>query len=204
MSRKAGEDGIFWEWRTFGTITDRARRTLARCERRGSGEVVNEDLYFISALTEQNVKLRHGSDQLKLKPLLVRLDDGLELYEESPRWIWPLPAPPEGVAAAAGLLGISLEASEPWNVDRLRAAFKIRGSGVITSVTVRKRRTQYLVGEGWAEIAELEFPAGAVTSLGLQSHNLNETRRLRDMLDPDRGLTPMNYVEACRTWGSAE
>lgn len=198
MSEKTSEEGLFWEWRTFGTIPERVTRTLTRCEVRAA-DVVNDDLYFISTLTDQNVKLRHGADQLKLKPLIVRLDDGLELYEESMRWIWPLPAPPEGVSAAASLLGLSLEVSEAWSAERIRAAFRIRG-GIIATVAVKKRRSQYVLGDGWAELADLEFPGGVVRSLGLQSRSLAETRRMRDLLDPERSLPPINYVDACRRW----
>jgi hypothetical protein len=199
VSAKPSEAGLFWEWRTFGTIPDRIVRALSRCEVRGRAGIENEDLYFVSGLTEQNVKLRTGASVFKLKPLLVGLEDGLELYEESDRWIWEMPVAPEGVAAAASLLGVSLETSEPWSADRIRAAFKVRG-GVISTILVRKKRTQYVYGGGWAEMAELEFPGGAVRTLGLQSRSLGETRRMRDMLDADRTLVPMNYVAACRKY----
>lgn len=201
MSAKPTEEGLFWEWRTFGALPDRVARTLARCEVRGAPDMVNEDLYFVSRLTGQNVKLRKHVDQLKLKPLLARLDDGVELYEESARWTYQLPAPPGAVAAAAAFLGLGLEASEPWSAERLRAAFKVRG-GVVQAVAVRKRRTQYSLGGGWAELADLDFPSVSVRTLGLQSPSLAETRRMRDLLDPDRSLAAVNYVEACRRWGA--
>ena len=70
---------------------------VAAHEVRGAPDLENEDLYFVSSLTEQNVKLRADGSLLKLKPLYARLDDGLELYEETSRLLFPMPASPEAV-----------------------------------------------------------------------------------------------------------
>jgi len=156
-----------------------------------------EDEYFVSSLTDQNVKLRF--DQLKLKPLLARLDDGLELYEESARLLFDLPSGEEDLVRAAGLLGVSIDAgASNSREDVIRL---LSDASPVRFVRVRKRRTQYALGNGWAELAEIWFPRASVWSLGVQSSRIDETRDLRRRLDPEHALEPIGYVEACRRWG---
>jgi hypothetical protein len=197
MTAKPTEEGWFWEWRTFGEIPPRVVDRLARYEVRGEPGTAGRDFYFVSDVTDQNVKLR-GRELLKLKPLLARLADGVELYEETARLNFALPAPPDAVGMAGSLLGVEVEAGAPLNWFELKAA--LMAAPGVRFVPVRKRRTQYVVGGGWAELAELEFPGGTVRSLGVQSGSISETRRLRDQLDPAGELEPLNYVGACRRW----
>jgi hypothetical protein len=198
MTAKRTEEGWFWEWRVFGELPDSLLDRVRQFEERGIGNGTGEDFYFVSELTDQNVKLR-GDDVLKLKPLLVRLEDGVELYEETSRLTYELPAPAEAVEKAGHLLGVALEPSAAMDSFAVRSAFARVSS--VRFVPVKKQRTQYTVGDGWVEVAELEFPSATVRSLGVQSPSLAETRRLRDLLDPARALRPLNYVEACRRWG---
>lgn len=197
MSGKPTEEGWFWEWRTFGAIPERVVERLERYDVRGERNVENDDLYFVSSLTEQNVKLRGDGALLKLKPLLVRLADGLELYEETERLLFAMPAQPRAVAMAAGLLGVT--ATVDAHVDSVELA-ALLALPEVRSVRARKRRTQYSVGDGWVELADVEFPRETVRSLGVQSRALDETRRIRELLDPNGELAPVNYVEACRRW----
>lgn len=194
MTTKPGEEGWFWEWRTFGDLPERLVGAVEAYDLRGEPGVEGEDLYLISDATDQNVKLRGAA--LKLKPLLARLGDGLELYEESARLVFELPATPDAIAKAASLLGVHVAAGSALGRDELLALI---GPDVL-QLSVRKRRTQYTVGDGWVELADLEFPAARVRSLGIQSSSLAETRRIRDLLDPGCSLAPMSYVEACRRW----
>jgi hypothetical protein len=197
VSRKPTEEGWFWEWRTFGQIPEPIAARVAAYELRGEPAMENEDLYLISTLTDQNVKLRGSGGQLKLKPLLVRLDGGFELYEETERLVFPMPAPPDAIRMAAGLLGIAVETAAPLGLDALLDRLAA-GAPEVTAVRVRKLRTQYAAGDGWIELAELEFPGARVRSLGIQSRRLELTRALRDEVDPDRVLEPLGYVAACR------
>jgi hypothetical protein len=200
VSRKPSEEGWFWEWRAFGDVPEEVAARVAAREVRGAPGVENEDLYLISALTDQNVKLREDGGQLKLKPMLARLDDGFELYEETERLVFPMPAAPGAVRMACGLLGVAFEAARPLALDELLGRLAAEAPEV-TAVRVRKRRTQYAAGDGWIELAELEFPRAAVRTLGIQSPRLDLTRALRDEVDPDRALEPLGYVAACRRWG---
>jgi hypothetical protein len=199
MSRKPTEEGWFWEFRAFGDVPAAIAERVAAYERRGAAAVENDDLYFVSSLTDQNVKLRTDSGLLKLKPLLVRLDEGFELYEESERLVFPMPAPPDAVRMAGGLLGVALDARAAVDRDALVAALEAHAPA-IRGVRVRKRRTQYSTGDAWIELAELAFPAASMRSLGIQSASLDAVRALRDALDPARALAPAGYVEACRRW----
>jgi hypothetical protein len=195
MASKPAEEGWFWEWRTFGEPPDSVVRVVEAHEVRGEAGVEGEDLYLVAAATDQNVKLR--DETLKLKPLLVRLDGGFELYEEARRLVFAFPLDAEAVRMAASLLGLVPAAEEAEDAAALVDAL----GREVRRVAVRKRRTQYAIGDGWAEIADLEFPAGRVRSLGIQSSSLGETRRIRALLDPKGALEPTNYVEACRIWG---
>jgi len=199
MTGKPSEEGWFWEWRTFGVVPEAVAERVAAHERRGGAVVENDDLYLISALTDQNVKLREDGGQLKLKPLLARVDGGFELYEETERLIFAMPASPEAIRMAAGLLGVALEVAAPLGLEALLARFAAEAPEV-RSVHVRKRRTQYAVEDGWIELAELEFPCGRVESLGIQSRRLDRTRAIRDEVDPEHALEPLGYVAACRLW----
>lgn len=197
MSGKPSEQGLFWEWRAFGAIPDEVLGRVRERPVRGNPYTYNDDLYFVSDATEQNVKLRNGGGLLKIKPFYGRLDDGCELYEEAYRLAYALPVTPEAASFAAALLGLDLGADGPLSRDELVAAMD---APPVSVVRVEKRRTQYADGDGWIEIAEIEFPRATVASLGVQSTSLAETRRVRDAVDPDRLLHPMCYVGACRRW----
>jgi len=171
----------------------RARRR----ELRGAPDVDNDDLYLVSSATDQNVKLRGDGGFLKLKPLLARLEDGCELFEESLRWSWSMPVPTDGILSAAALLGIDVDVHGPLDAD---AVVDVLTGSTVEAVRVRKRRTQYVDGDGWLEVAELVFPGARVQSLAIQSPTIAETRRIRAALDPDAVLAPLSYVDACRRW----
>ena len=199
MSGKPTEEGWFWEWRTFCVVPDEVADRVRAFELRGDPVVENADLYLISTLTDQNVKLREDGGLLKLKPLLARLDGGFELYEETARLVFEMPAPPDAIRMAGGLLGVALEVAAPLGLDDLLARCAADAPEV-RAVHVRKRRTQYAARDGWLELAELEFPRETVRSLGIQSRRLDRTRALRDEVDPDGLLEPLGYVAACRRW----
>src|SRR5687767_10046358 len=119
MAAKPAEEGWFWEWRAFGDLPAAVVAAVELHDVRGAPGVEGEDLYLVSAWTDQNVKLRGAS--LKLKPLLARLGDGLELYEETARLVFDLPAGADAVQKAASLLGVHVEAEAPADRDALVA-----------------------------------------------------------------------------------
>lgn len=200
MSGKPTEEGWFWEWRTFGEPPKKTIEIVEGHDVRGKAGEVSDDVYLISTLTTQNVKLREDGSLLKLKPLLAALEDGCELYEETARLVFDMPAGDDAVLRAASLLGTRVELGSRVHASALLAAFDAQ-SDVVTTVHTHKVRTQYVAGDGWLELADVTFPGGRVRSLGIQSKHLDETRRLRALVDPDRRLDAMNYVEACRRWG---
>jgi hypothetical protein len=199
VSGKPSEEGWFWEWRAFGVVPEPVAARVRAHETRGEPDVEGDDLYLVSSLTDQNVKLRADGGLLKLKPRLAALADGCELFEETARLIWTTPVPAAAVAKAAALLGVAVDAGEPLDAERLRRAFE--AAPEVRLVRARKRRTQYAIGEAWVELADVVFPRGAVRTIGVQSPRLDETRRVRDLVDPDGLLSPLGYVDACRRWG---
>lgn len=196
MTAKRTEEGWFWEWRAFGMIPSEILGAVRSREVRGTPELESDDEYFVSSSTDQNVKLRAGT--LKLKPLLARLDDGCELYEESERLVFALPVTHDEANRAASLLGLSIGFADGTSLDAGALAAALLAGPSVARVRILKRRTQYAVGAGWVEVAELESGGVATTSLGVQSTSLAETRRIVAELDPARSLAPMGYVEACR------
>src|SRR5262249_55674808 len=101
-------------------------------------------------------------------------------------------------AMTASLLGVDTGLRDAADRRAFLAAFA--GAAGVRQVGVRKRRTQYVLGGGWIEVADLEFPSARVRSIGVQSPRLSDTRRLRGVLDPGRELEPLGYVAACRRW----
>jgi hypothetical protein len=104
---------------------------------------------------------------------------------------------------AARLLGINLRAtgnndfSAREFVDALKSA-----SPPALEVKVSKKRSQYSFDRGWVEIAQVSFPATHVQSLSIHSNERDAVEEMLDLLEPGPELEVMNYVEACRRWGS--
>lgn len=198
MSAIRSEEGWFWEWRTFGALPDEVTARVERLERRGVS-MTGVDEYFVSTRSQQNVKLRDGGAFLKLKPLLVTLSEGFELYEETLRLCFAPPFGRDVVRMATSLLGCAVEPAGPQDAAGLSRLLSVECDGV-RRVVVSKSRSQFVAGTGWVEIVALAFPTARVASLGIQSTRLDEVRRLRATLDPRGVLPAMNYVQACRRW----
>ncbi|HKP85816.1 MAG TPA: hypothetical protein VJZ26_06960, partial [Blastocatellia bacterium] len=91
---KAPEEGRVWEWRAFGHINDRlAAKVQAYPIRMGISNLRGEDIYIISPISDQNVKLRSSSagTYLKFKLLLETRPGGFELYRESVQYNFSFP-----------------------------------------------------------------------------------------------------------------
>jgi hypothetical protein len=80
---KAPEEGKIWEWRAFGRISDEmSRKVQAYPIRLGISNLPVKDVYLISPLSDQNVKLRwyFSGLYLKFKLLLDTKPGQIELY----------------------------------------------------------------------------------------------------------------------------
>lgn len=204
---KPAEEGKIWEWRAFGRINDvLAEKVRAYPIRLGIEDLRGQDLYLVSPLNDQNVKLRRYAKGwvLKFKLLLDTEPGGFELYKESAEFTYRMPVRFDELKAAAQLLSIKLPDSDFANEvfeepDFVKAL--IRSSPPAHETTVSKRRSQYQWGDGWIELADVEFETREVQSISVHSQRIDEVRGMLESLELDDGLETMNYIEACRRWG---
>lgn len=204
---KSAEEGRIWEWRSFGRINDElAEKVRAHPIRLGIDDLRGEDLYLVSPLSDQNVKLRRYAKGwvLKFKLLLETEPGGFELYKESAEFTYRMPVKLDELKAAAELLSIELPQNdfanqmfeEPDFVNAL-----ITSSPPAHETKVSKRRSQYQWGDGWIELADVEFETREVQSISVHSQSIVEVRGMLASLQPGDELETMNYIEACRRWG---
>jgi hypothetical protein len=207
--QKAPEEGRIWEWRAFGTvgeeITNKVRSLPVRM---GIVDLTGEDVYYISPASDQNVKLRWSSAGwvLKFKILiesrpLEKLPGSLELYDESARLTYPLPATAEALTFAARLLSLKLPPgpSAPDSLDEAAFTSALAGaSPPAPAVRVRKSRSQFESQGGWVELAEVAIAGRAIQSLSLHAFEVEDITAMLRQLQPGPQLDPMNYVQACR------
>lgn len=204
---KAPEEGQIWEWRAFGQISDAlSARVRAHPIRLGIKDAPAKDVYLISPGSDQNVKLRQsGTDWvLKFKLLLKKVSSGAELYSESWNMVFGFPVDPDVVSRAAELLSVTLPEAEPAgdSFDRENFINLFRqASPAAKIIEVSKVRSQFHMGIGWIELADMIFPHGQSQSISLHSADIKSVEAMLDELKPDAGLEVMNYVEACRRWG---
>lgn len=204
---KPAEEGRIWEWRAFGRITDElAEKVRAYPIRLGVDDLRGEDLYLVSPLSDQNVKLRRYAKGwvLKFKLLLETEPGGFELYKESAEFTYRLPVTLDELKAAAELLAVELPEHDPTTKTFGERDFvnALAGSSPPAQETrVSKRRSQYQCGDGWIELADVEFESCEVQSISLHSQHIDEVREMLKSLQPGEELETMNYIEACRRWG---
>ncbi|HXG94004.1 MAG TPA: hypothetical protein VNN73_16790 [Blastocatellia bacterium] len=203
---KPPEEGRLWEWRAFGRIS---RRLAAKIKehpiRLGIENQSEDDTYLVSAVSDQNVKLRNyaSGTVLKLKLLFAAGPDLIELYDESATYIHRFPVTRREVEETAHLLRVKL-GKIAFAIDSFTPAEFIsaleKSSPPVMKVDVSKRRTQYDFGEGWIEVADVIFPHHQVQTISIQSPDFEVVKGMLMKLRPSDELEAMNYVEACRRW----
>jgi len=204
---KPPEEGKIWEWRAFGRIDDRLAATVrAHPVRLGISDLRGEDLYLVSPLSDQNVKLRRYASGwlLKFKLLFETLPGPFELYIESAESTYQLPVSIDRLKDAARLLGVKLP-----EIARSAATFDERSfvnalaesSPTVVETTVSKKRSQYQFESGWLELADVKFASRDIQSLSIHSPDVEVVKAMLDQLQPGNELEAMNYIEACRRWG---
>ena len=204
---KPAEEGRIWEWRAFGRINDElAGKVRAYPIRLGVDDLRGEDLYLVSPLSDQNVKLRRYAKGwvLKFKLLLETEPGGFELYKESAEFTYRLPVTLDELKAAAELLAVELPQHDPTTetFDEQDFVNALAGSSPPTRETrVSKRRSQYQCGGGWIELADVEFESCEVQSISMHSRHIDGVREMLESLQLGEELETMNYIQACRRWG---
>ncbi|HKS42689.1 MAG TPA: hypothetical protein VJX74_18905 [Blastocatellia bacterium] len=204
---KAPEEGKIWEWRAFGRITDElAAKIKAYPIRLGISNLPVRDIYLISPISDQNVKLRWYFTGLYLKfKLLIDTKPGqIELYSESVQYTFPFPISFETLNEAARLLRVTLPdtaiAPAAFSEDETMRALAAASPPVVR-VDVKKLRSQYQFDGGWIEMADTVCGKYSVQTISIHSENLEVVERMIESLQPGDELEVMNYVEACRRWG---
>ncbi len=204
---KAPEEGKIWEWRAFGRITDElAAKVKAYPIRLGISNLPVRDIYLISPLSDQNVKLRWYFTGLYLKfKLLIDTKPGqIELYSESVQYTYPFPISFETLKEAARLLQVTLPdtalRSDTFTEDETMRVLAAASPPVIR-VDIKKTRSQYQFDGGWIEMADIVCGQHHVQTISINSEKLEVVERMIESLQPGDELEVMNYVEACRRWG---
>jgi len=204
---KAPEEGKIWEWRAFGRITDElAAKVKAYPIRLGISNLPVRDIYLISPLSDQNVKLRWYFTGLYLKfKLLIDTKPGqIELYSEGVQYTYPFPISFETLKEAARLLQVTLPdtalRSDAFNEDETMRVLAAASPPVVR-VDVKKTRSQYQFDDGWIEMADIVCGKHRVQTISIHSERLEVVERMIESLRPGDELEVMNYVEACRRWG---
>lgn len=203
---KAPEEGQIWEWRAFGRVSDDLKaRVQAYPIRMGIQDRVEDDLYFISAHSDQNVKLRKSGDEwtLKFKFLLAQGARSIELYRESLSTIYRFPVEAIRLQEAAKLLDVTLpESARLSGVYDKESFVKTLAACTpsVSTVRVSKMRSQFQYDGGWMELAYITFPGAHTESLSIQSPDIRVVEEMLDAMQPGPELEVMNYIEACRRW----
>ncbi|HEY6329907.1 MAG TPA: hypothetical protein VI756_11265 [Blastocatellia bacterium] len=206
MTVKAPEEGNIWEWRVFGDVSPELMSTLQSLPvRNGLVDHPDEDIYLISPVSDQNVKLRkiEGRWVLKFKELLEKAADSIELYYESQARIFDLPVTGEVLTSAATLLGAvlpSFPSHSGYDRDQIIRIFG-GASPRVSVIDVPKIRTQFMVDGGWVELAGVRFSRRTIQTVSIHSSDKKVVERTLQSFGPDAHLEVLNYIDACRRWG---
>jgi len=201
---KPAEEGKIWEWRAFGRISDELAAKVRAYPIRFS-EVQGDDIYLISPLNDQNVKLRQSSGAcvLKLKLLCDDRERPFELYREAAELTYPFPVELSSLQATADLLEVTLPENSK-RLDKLTVSQFIGLLGesdpAVVETTTSKKRSQYQFDRGWLELAEIRFAKIETQSISIHSRELQVVKDMVSALEPYENLEAMNYIEACRRW----
>src|ERR1044071_2818937 len=187
---KAPEEGKIWEWRAFGRITDElAAKIKAYPIRLGISNLPVRDIYLISPVSDQNVKLRWYFTGLYLKfKLLIDTKPGqIELYSESVQYTYPFPISFETLKEAARLLQVTPPdtalRSDTFTEDETMRVLAAASPPVVR-VDVTKTRSQYQFDGGWIEMADIVFVQHPVQTISIHSENIEVVGRMIKSLQP--------------------
>jgi len=205
--KKPPEEGNIWEWRAFGSLSpELLARINSRPLRAGIVGKPEYDIYLISPTSDNNVKLREmgGRFVLKLKPLLEAGSIGIELYQESQDLVYGFPVDKSVFDRACSLL----ETAAPGDLFAIQSFGEEGFTRILSTcrppikrVEVSKTRSQFVVLNGWVEVADMIFPRKTTQSISVHSFEKEAISRTIEDLKVPNALKVMNYVQACRRWG---
>ena len=152
-----------WEWRTFGDSFGQADQYFAALQ--SSSVQESDELYFLSSVADQNVKVR---DQLMdIKTLEQVNADGLEQWKPVMKGTFPLPvAEVERVLHQLGLLPPSLARAD-YTLEQFIADL-IKPDQRLREVGVHKRRVRYTVEGCISEMTEIVADGKKIRTVALE------------------------------------
>ena len=152
-----------WEWRTFGDSFGQADQYFAALQ--SSSVQESDELYFLSSVADQNVKVR---DQLMdIKTLEQVNADGLEQWKPVMKGTFPLPvAEVERVLHQLGLPSPSLARAD-YTLEQFIADL-IKPDQRLREVGVHKRRVRYTVEGCISEMTEIVADGKKIRTVALE------------------------------------
>lgn len=124
-------------------------------------------MYFVSRLTDANVKVR--DDLLDVKELEHVDDDGLEQWTPVLKAEFPVPA--DQVAAVLDRLGVTVELPrDAYSLDELIDEV-VGAAPDLRAVRVHKRRQRYTIGSCMSELTDLHTDVGDTRTVAVESED---------------------------------
>ena len=155
-----------WEWRAFGQSFGEADAHFAALQPGGVQE--SDEIYLLSSISEQNVKVRDGL--MDIKTLEQVNADGLEQWKPIMKGAFPLPAAEaKKVLDALGIPQPVLTRAA-YTLDQFVAELA-EPSGRLHSVRVHKRRVRYKINGCMSEVTEIVADGRKIRTVAIESED---------------------------------
>ena len=138
-----------WEWRTFGDSFGEADAKFAALTPSDVQET--DELYFLSGVNDENVKVRSGL--MDIKTLEQVNADGLEQWKPVMKAAFPLPAAEAAKVLEALGVPVPALARAEYTLDQFVA--ELAAPGGLRAVKVHNKRTRYKIGGCMSEMTEV-------------------------------------------------
>ena len=155
-----------WEWRTFGESFGESDDRFAALRPDDVHE--SDELYFLSAANDENVKVR---DRLMDIKTLEQVDpDGLEQWRPVMKGAFPLPAAEvKKVLDALDVAAPALARTE-YTLDQFVTELG-EPSGRLRSVKVHKKRARYKINGCMSEVTEVVVEGKNTRTVAIESED---------------------------------
>jgi exopolyphosphatase / guanosine-5'-triphosphate,3'-diphosphate pyrophosphatase len=155
-----------WEWRTFGESFGESDDRFAALEPGGVQE--SDEIYFLSSLGDQNVKIRDLL--MDIKTLEQVNPDGLEQWKPVMKGAFPLSAAEvNSVFSALGVAPPPLARAE-YTVEQFVSELAEPG-GHLRVVKVHKKRTRYKIDGCMSEMTEVVADGRRIRTVAIESED---------------------------------
>ncbi len=155
-----------WEWRAFGESFGEADKRFAVLHPDGVQE--SEELYLLSAVSDENVKVRDRL--LDIKTLEQVNPAGLEQWKPVMKAAFPLAADQaRKVLDTLGVVAPALERTQ-YTLDQFVAELA-EASGSLLSLSVHKKRARYKINECMSELTEVEAAGKRTRTVAIESED---------------------------------